>query len=122
MPDILGDIVGEPTGIELLTSNYLMLTPLEPAATTRGLGPTGTSDRPTSSQHHAIRSVGNASESGRIRRSRERSAGNTRDERMRMQGNRGKARGMHVKGTVSRSGPRKSSPPRKHGPYQQAGA
>ena len=34
MPDTLGDIVGEPTGVELLTSNYLMVTPLEPAATT----------------------------------------------------------------------------------------
>ena len=34
MPDTLGDIVGEPTCIELLTRNYLMVTPLEPAATT----------------------------------------------------------------------------------------
>ena len=34
MPDTLGDIIGEPTDIELPTSNFLMRTPLEPAATT----------------------------------------------------------------------------------------
>ena len=34
MPDTLADVVGEPTGIELPTSNYLMVTQLEPAATT----------------------------------------------------------------------------------------
>ena len=34
MPDVLADVVGEHTGIELPTSNYLMGIPLEPAATT----------------------------------------------------------------------------------------
>ena len=33
MPGMLADVVGEHTGIELPTSNYLMGIPLEPAAT-----------------------------------------------------------------------------------------
>ena len=49
----------------------------------------------------------------------EATAGNTREETMMMQGVRGKARGMHVRGAVSRSEPTKSSAPRKHGSYQQ---